>query len=74
MLTRSKHLYHFAWYIKVEDFSNNKFEPNKPMTRDVMSRWLANDLAHANVEYGKSIEEMANSSLTVIPIPEFLWW
>ncbi|MGE7912494.1 S-layer homology domain-containing protein [Lysinibacillus xylanilyticus] len=58
-------------FIKVEDFSNNKFEPNKPMTRGEMSRWLANALAHENADYGKAIEEMANSSLTLIPIPEF---
>jgi len=58
-------------FIKVEDFSNNKFEPNKPMTRGEMSRWLANGLAHANADYGKAIEEMANSGLTLIPIPEF---
>lgn len=58
-------------FIKLEDFSKNKFEPNKPMTRGEMSRWLANGLAHANADYGKAIEEMANSSLTLIPIPEF---
>ncbi|MCY9549029.1 S-layer homology domain-containing protein [Lysinibacillus xylanilyticus] len=58
-------------FIKVEDFSNNKFDPNKPMTRGEMSRWLANGLAHADADYGKAIEEMANSSLTLIPIPEF---
>ncbi len=58
-------------FIKASDFSNNKFEPNKAMTRGEMSRWLANGLAHANADYGKAIEEMANSSLTLIPIPEF---
>ncbi|MFF2797094.1 S-layer homology domain-containing protein [Lysinibacillus xylanilyticus] len=58
-------------FIKVEDFSNNKFDPNKPMTRGEMSRWLANGLAYANPEYAKAIEEMADSSLTIIPIPEF---
>ncbi|WP_433594906.1 S-layer homology domain-containing protein [Lysinibacillus xylanilyticus] len=58
-------------FIKVEDFANNKFEPNKPMTRGEMSRWLANGLAYANPEYAKAIEEMTNSSLTLIPIPEF---
>ncbi|MGE7752759.1 S-layer homology domain-containing protein [Lysinibacillus fusiformis] len=58
-------------FIKLEDYSKNKFEPNKPMTRGEMSRWLANGLAHANADYGKAIEEMANSSLTIIPIPEF---
>jgi len=58
-------------FIKTEDFANNKFEPNKPMTRGEMSRWLVNGLAHANADYGKAIEEMANSSLTLIPIPEF---
>ncbi|MCY9549806.1 S-layer homology domain-containing protein [Lysinibacillus xylanilyticus] len=58
-------------FIKVEDFSNNKFDPNKPMTRGEMSRWLANGLAHVNADYGKAIEEMANSNLTLIPIPEF---
>lgn len=58
-------------FIKLEDFSKNKFEPNKPMTRGEMSRWLANGLAHVNADYGKAIEEMANSSLTLIPIPEF---
>ncbi|WP_227744999.1 S-layer homology domain-containing protein [Lysinibacillus sp. OL1] len=58
-------------FIKASDFSNNRFEPNKAMTRGEMSRWLANGLAHANADYGKAIEEMANSSLTIIPIPEF---
>lgn len=58
-------------FIKAEDFSKNKFEPNKPMTRGEMSRWLANGLEHANADYGKAIEEMANSNLTLIPIPEF---
>ncbi|PJO42907.1 S-layer homology domain-containing protein [Lysinibacillus xylanilyticus] len=58
-------------FIQGSDFANNKFEPNKPMTRGEMSRWLANGLAHANPEYAKVIEEMANSSLTLIPIPEF---
>lgn len=58
-------------FIKLEDYSKNKFEPNKPMTRGEMSRWLANGLVHANADYGKAIEEMANSSLTIIPIPEF---
>ncbi|MGE7811213.1 S-layer homology domain-containing protein [Lysinibacillus capsici] len=58
-------------FIKASDFSNNRFEPNKAMTRGEMSRWLANGLAHANADYGKAIEEMANSSLTLIPIPEF---
>ncbi|NOG26227.1 S-layer homology domain-containing protein [Lysinibacillus fusiformis] len=58
-------------FIKASDFSNNKFEPNKAMTRGEMSRWLANGLAHANADYGKAIGEMANSSLTIIPIPEF---
>lgn len=58
-------------FIKVENFSKNKFEPNKPMTRGEMSRWLADGLAHANADYGKAIEEMANSNLTLIPIPEF---
>ncbi|MFF2797923.1 S-layer homology domain-containing protein [Lysinibacillus xylanilyticus] len=58
-------------FIQASDFTNNKFEPNKPMTRGEMSRWLANGLAHANADYGKAIEEMANSSLTIIPIPEF---
>ncbi|SCX42027.1 S-layer homology domain-containing protein [Lysinibacillus fusiformis] len=58
-------------FIQTSDYANNKFEPNKPMTRGEMSRWLANGLAHANADYGKAIEEMANSSLTLIPIPEF---
>ncbi|WP_281487030.1 S-layer homology domain-containing protein [Lysinibacillus sphaericus] len=58
-------------FIKLEDYSKNKFEPNKPMTRGEMSRWLANGLSHANADYGKAIEEMANSNLTLIPIPEF---
>lgn len=58
-------------FIQERDYANNKFEPNKPMTRGEMSRWLANGLAHANADYGKAIEEMANSSLTLIPIPEF---
>ncbi len=58
-------------FIKTSDFSNNKFEPNKAMTRGEMSRWLTNGLAHANADYGKAVEEMANSSLTLIPIPEF---
>ncbi len=58
-------------FIKVEDFSNNKFDPNKPMTRGEMSRWLANGLAYTNPEYAKAIEEMADSSLTIIPVPEF---
>ncbi|MED4552592.1 S-layer homology domain-containing protein [Lysinibacillus capsici] len=58
-------------FIQTSDFSNNRFEPNKPMTRGEMSRWLANGLAHANADYGKAIEKMANSSLTLIPIPEF---
>ncbi|WP_241747103.1 S-layer homology domain-containing protein [Lysinibacillus sphaericus] len=58
-------------FMKVEDFANNKFEPNKPMTRGEMSRWLANCLAHENADYDKAIEEMANSTLTLIPIPEF---
>lgn len=58
-------------FIQASDFANNKFEPNKAMTRGEMSRWLANGLAHANADYGKAIEEMANSSLTLIPIPEF---
>lgn len=58
-------------FIQSSDFSNNKFEPNKPMTRGEMSRWLANGLAHVNADYGKAIEEMATSSLTLIPIPEF---
>lgn len=58
-------------FIQSSDFSNNKFEPNKAMTRGEMSRWLANGLAHVNADYGKAIEEMATSSLTLIPIPEF---
>ncbi|MFJ8517054.1 S-layer homology domain-containing protein [Lysinibacillus xylanilyticus] len=58
-------------FIQASDFTNNKFEPNKPMTRGEMSRWLANGLASANPEYAKAIEEIANSSLTLIPIPEF---
>ncbi|MFJ5562252.1 S-layer homology domain-containing protein [Lysinibacillus xylanilyticus] len=58
-------------FIQESDYANNKFEPNKPMTRGEMSRWLANGLAHANPEYAKAIEELANSSLTLIPIPEF---
>jgi len=58
-------------FIQASDFTNNKFEPNKPMTRGEMSRWLANGLAYTNPEYAKAIEEMANSSLTIIPIPEF---
>lgn len=58
-------------FIQASDFSNNRFEPNKAMTRGEMSRWLANGLAHANADYGKAIEEMAKSSLTIIPIPEF---
>lgn len=58
-------------FIKASDFSNNRFEPNKAMTRGEMTRWLANGLAHANADYGKAIEKMANSSLTLIPIPEF---
>ncbi|PIJ96865.1 S-layer homology domain-containing protein [Lysinibacillus sphaericus] len=58
-------------FIKLEDYSKNKFEPNKPMTRGEKSRWLANGLSHANADYGKAIEEMANSNLTLIPIPEF---
>ncbi|WP_324728634.1 S-layer homology domain-containing protein [Lysinibacillus fusiformis] len=58
-------------FILASDYANNKFEPNKPMTRGEMSRWLANGLVHANADYGKAIEEMANSSLTLIPIPEF---
>ncbi len=58
-------------FIKLGDFSKNKFEPNKAMTRGEMSRWLANGLAHANADYGKAIEEMASSNLTLIPIPEF---
>ena len=58
-------------FIKASDFSKNRFEPNKAMTRGEMSRWLANGLAHANADYGKAIEEMANSNLTLIPIPEF---
>ncbi|GED66153.1 hypothetical protein LFU01_46050 [Lysinibacillus fusiformis] len=58
-------------FIKASDFSNNKFEPNKAMTRGEMSHWLANGLAHANTDYGKAIEEMTNSNLTLIPIPEF---
>lgn len=58
-------------FIKPSEYKNNKFEPNKAMTRAEIARWLTNGLIASNPEYKKAVSEMANSSLTVVPIPEF---
>lgn len=58
-------------FINPADYTNNQFEPNKAMTRVEMARWLTNGLIASNPEYKKAVSEMANSNLTLIPIPEF---
>lgn len=58
-------------FIKPSEYKNNKFEPNKAMTRAEIARWLTNGLIASNADYKKAVSEMANSSLTLIPIPEF---
>lgn len=58
-------------FIKPNEYKNNKFEPNKAMTRAEIARWLSNGLVASDADYQNAINEMANSSLTLIPIPEF---
>ncbi|MBQ0139981.1 MAG: S-layer homology domain-containing protein [Kurthia sp.] len=58
-------------FIKPSEYPNSKFEPNKAMTRAEIARWLSNGLVATNSDYKNAINEMANSSLTLIPIPEF---
>lgn len=58
-------------FIKPNEYKNNKFEPNKAMTRAEIARWLSNGLVASDADYQKAINEMASSSLTLIPIPEF---
>ncbi|WP_159083095.1 MULTISPECIES: S-layer homology domain-containing protein [unclassified Lysinibacillus] len=56
--------------IDTKDYGK-KFEPDKVMTRAEIAKWLSKGLASSNIEYQNAIDEMANSDLTIIPIPEF---
>lgn len=58
-------------FIKPGEYKNSKFEPNKAMTRAEIARWLTNGLIASDEDYKKAVSEMASSSLTLIPIPEF---
>lgn len=57
-------------FIKPNEYPNKKFEPNKAMTRAEIARWLSNGLVAMDEEYKTAMSEMANSDLTLIPIPE----
>lgn len=58
-------------FIKPSEYANNKFEPNKAMTRAEIARWLVNGLESANPAYKDVRTTLATSPHTLIPIPEF---
>lgn len=58
-------------FIKPTDYDNNKFEPNKPMTRAELAKWMSNGLDAMNNKYGEVVSTLASSTHTLIPIPEF---
>lgn len=58
-------------FIKPSEYANNKFEPNKAMTRAEIARWLVNGLESANPAYKDVRITLASSPHTLIPIPEF---
>lgn len=58
-------------FISPSDYTYNKFQPNKAMTRAEISKWMANGLNAMNPKYGEVIQTLAKSQHTLIPIPEF---
>lgn len=55
-------------FINANDFKNNKFEPNKPLTRAEMAKWMANGLASIEADYLQAIKDTKD---TLLPIPEY---
>ncbi|MEB2301639.1 S-layer homology domain-containing protein [Lysinibacillus xylanilyticus] len=57
-------------FILESDYKNNKFEPNKIMTRQEIAKWLANGLIASNAEYGEIASTIQNGKYTLLPIAE----
>lgn len=57
--------------IKPSDYANGKFDPNKIMTRQEITNWIANFLISNNPEYDKVRVALGTSNLTLLPIAEF---
>lgn len=55
-------------FINANDFKDRKFEPNKPLTRAEMAKWMANGLASIEADYKQAIEDTKD---TLLPIPEY---
>ncbi|WP_409345650.1 S-layer homology domain-containing protein [Paenibacillus sp. MBLB4367] len=54
-------------FINASDYVNG-FEPDKPLTRYEMAKWMANGLAHADGDYKQAL---ADTKGTLLPIPEY---
>ncbi|MGE7692317.1 S-layer homology domain-containing protein [Lysinibacillus sp. NPDC097214] len=57
-------------FILESDYKNNKFEPNKVMTRQEIAKWLTNGLIASNAEYGEIATTIQNGKYTLLPIAE----
>ena len=58
-------------FINPSDYSSGQFEPNKPMTRAEISKWLTGSLKATNSQYAEIEKTIRNSELTLLPIAEF---
>ena len=58
--------------INVKDYSNNRFEPTKVMTRSEISKWLTNALAVKHPSYQSIMTTIRDSVNTLLPTTEYL--
>lgn len=58
-------------FIQENDFKNNKFDPNKAMTRQEIAKWLANGLTASNSQYGDIALAIQNGKYTLLPVAEY---
>lgn len=59
-------------FINPSNYSNNKFEPDKAVTRQEVARWLTDGLTYENAEYGEIRNTIQKSEHTLLPVTEFL--
>ncbi|MEK5488879.1 S-layer homology domain-containing protein [Lysinibacillus sp. FSL M8-0355] len=58
-------------FIQENDFKNNKFDPNKAMTRQEIAKWLANGLTASNSQYGEIASTIQEGKYTLLPVAEY---
>lgn len=59
-------------FINPADYSGGKFNPDAVMSREEISQWLAKGLSLSNPEYASMEKTIRESSLTLLPVTEFL--